>query len=532
MKKKLFLIMLTGIMVISLLAGCGKKDDETDTPSDNGTAEGERMTLELWTSNRDAIDNTDAWYVKKIEEEFDVNIEMKYRNEGSTDYSEWLTLSMVGDDAPEWFRDQAVNLTMLTDFINQGLVAELDVEMVKENMPNYMEWTSKYSDIFGDDPFSLYAVDEKVYSIPDAKVDLTRFTMMGYRQDWLDNLGLQMPENLDDFKEVMRAFTFDDPDGNGVNDTYGYIGITGGADWAFSPIFAAFGTYPGIWYAKEDGTITRGEIEPETKEALKYIKELYDMGVIDPEWMTVDFEEAKNKVISSVVGTSWQNWLSILEPEGWWSTLKETVPEASWAVSTGVEGENGDLGIMQFNPLMGVGIVFSKKMEDQPEKIAKYLQVFDTIAGDPAWHEAEIWGVEGETYTKDENGERVRMEGYEDEGSRVAYGFTAAYRFPSLEHFQYDPDIHDAIDFASELGDIRKETIEMIQGKYDILGHFYLPIWSDVNPELPDMNVIFTEMINGDRDIEEFDDVVQEWMDKGGKEALEEAQQVYEERFN
>ena len=517
-------IVMTAALSAALFAGCGQ-----DQEGDSGTSE--RMTLELWTSNRDALENDDAWYVTRIEEEFDVNIEMKYRNEGSSDYVEWLTLSMAGDDAPDWFRDQAISLTTLTDYVNQGLVAELDPEMVKENMPNYMEWTAKYSNIFGEDPLSLYAVDGKVYAVPDAKVDLATFCLMGYRQDWLDNLNLTMPETLDEFTEVMRAFTYDDPDDDGVDDTYGYIGITGDADWAFSPIFAAFGTYPGIWYAKEDGTITRGEIEPETKEALIYIKELYDMGVIDPKWMTIDFEQAKNKVISSVVGCSWQNWGSILDPAGWWSPLKETEPDSGWAVSTGITGENGDLGIMQFNPLAGVGLVFSKHMEQEPEKIEKYLQVFDAIAGDPEWHEAEIWGIEGETFVFNENGDREYTEEYASEAARLEFGIGAAYRFPSLELFQYDPEIHDAIDYTAEVNEIRAGTLEIIQGKYDILGSFYLPIWSDVNAELLDMNVIFTEMITGERDIEEFDSVVQEWMDKGGRDAIAEAQSIYDERY-
>ncbi|MDR2043564.1 MAG: extracellular solute-binding protein [Clostridium sp.] len=533
MKKKWVSIVLTVALSLSMLAGCGSTASPSPgSDSQAGSSGEERMTLELWTSNRDILENSDAWYVKKIEEEFDVNIEMKYRNEGSTDYSEWLTLAMAGDEAPDWFRDQSISLTTLSDFAKQGLIAELNPEMVKENMPNYMAWTAKYKDIFGDDPFSLYMVDGKTYAIPDAKVDLTQFCLMGYRQDWLNNLGLEAPKTQDEFTEVMRAFTFDDPDGDGVDDTYGYIGITGDTDWAFSPIFAAYGTYPGIWYVKEDGTVTRGEIEPETKEALKYIKELYDMGVIDPEWMTIDFEGAKNKVISSVVGSSWQNWSTILTVDGWWSTLKEVEPDADWAVSAGIEGQNGDMGVMQFNPLAGVGLVFSKHMESQPEKIAKYLQVFDAIAGDPAWHEAEIWGVEGETFIIDENGNRQYTDEYADEGSRVEFGITADYRFPSLEQFQYDPDIHDAIDYTQELNAVRQETLGMIQGKYDILGNFNLPIWNDVSPELPDLNVIFAEMITGERDIEEFDAVVQEWMNKGGIEALEEAQQIYDERFN
>lgn len=528
MKKKTLAVTLSIALMASIFTGCGKTDGEKQNGTDTGK---NKMTLELWTSDRNAIDNSNAWYVKKIEDAFDVKISMKYRNEGSTDYTEWLTLSMAGKDAPDWFRDQAVGLTMLNDFVDQGLVAELDPETVKKNMPNYFKWAEKYQDIMSEDPLNLYSVDGKVYSVPDAKVDLSRFCLMAYRQDWLDKLGIKAPETLDEFTEVMKAFTFDDPDGNGVNDTYGYIGITGNADWAFSPIFAAFGTYPGIWYAKEDGTVTRGEIEPETKEALIYIKELYDLGVIDPEWMTIDFEQAKNKVVSSRVGCSWQNWMSILAPDGWWSALKESVPDADWSIATGMTGRNGDLGIMQFNPLAGVGLVFSKHMEKEPEKLAKYLQVFDAIAGDPAWHEAEIWGAEGETFTKNENGDREYTQAYSSEDARAKYGIGTAYRFPSLELFQYDPDIHDAIDNTAELNEIRSQTLTMIQGKYDVLGSYYLPVWNDKHAELPDMNVIFAEMITGDRDINDFDTVVQEWMDKGGKEALAEAQQVYDEHF-
>lgn len=519
MKRKTVGMMLVSAMLLGCMSGM------------TAGAEEERITLELWTSSRDAIDHPDAWYVKKIEDEFNVNIEMKYRNEGSTDYTEWLSLSMMGDDAPDWFRDQAVGLSMLSDFADQGLVAELDPEMVKENMPNYMKWAEKYSNIMSDDPLNLYSIDGKVYAIPDAKVDLSTFCLMGYRQDWLDKLGLEVPKTLDEFTEVMRAFTFDDPDGNGVDDTYGYIGITGNPDWGFSPIFGAFGVYPGIWYAKEDGTVTRGEIEPETKEALKYIKELYDMGVIDPEWMTIDFEGAKNKMVSSVTGCSWQNWGSILDPNGWWSTVTESAPDASFVVSGGIEGENGQIGTMQFNPLAGVGLVFSKKMEEQPEKLAKYLQVFDAIAGDPAWHEAEIWGTEGETFEYDENGDRVYTDAYQTQEARTAYGIGAEYRFPSLEIFQYDPEVHDAIDYTTEINEIRKKSLDVITGKYDIMGGFYLPTWNEISAEVPDMNVVFTEMITGERDIEDFDDVVQEWLDYGGQDALDEAQQIYDEHF-
>ena len=85
---------------------------------------------------------------------------------------------------------------MLRDFVDQDLIAEIDPEMVKENMPNYMAWTEKYSNIVSDDPLHLYAIDDKVYAIPDAMPNLTQFCLMGYRQDWLDNLGLPQPLSI------------------------------------------------------------------------------------------------------------------------------------------------------------------------------------------------------------------------------------------------------------------------------------------------------------------------------------------------
>ena len=48
------------------------------------------------------------------------------------------------------------------------------------------------------------------------------------RKDWLDNLGLEVPTTPEELLAVAEAFTYDDPDGNGVDDTYA-INITSDA---------------------------------------------------------------------------------------------------------------------------------------------------------------------------------------------------------------------------------------------------------------------------------------------------------------
>ena len=52
---------------------------------------------------------------------------------------------------------------------------------------------------------------------------------------------LDMPETLDDFYEVLKAFKEKDPDGNGKDDTYGmvvpkWMGLGNGSPWDVSGI--------------------------------------------------------------------------------------------------------------------------------------------------------------------------------------------------------------------------------------------------------------------------------------------------------
>ena len=47
------------------------------------------------------------------------------------------------------------------------------------------------------------------------------------RRDWMDKLGIESVTNLEEFEAMLEAFTRQDPDGNGVDDTYGIHGEEG-----------------------------------------------------------------------------------------------------------------------------------------------------------------------------------------------------------------------------------------------------------------------------------------------------------------
>lgn len=103
----------------------------------------------------------------------------------------------------------------------------------------------------------------------------------GYRQDWLNNLGLKEPETWDDFKEMLKQFTENDPDRNGINDTVGlFLDNWSGA---FEIMQVWFGV-PNTWGLDKDGNLVYYAMTEEYKTFMKEIRELYDLGYINQDF--------------------------------------------------------------------------------------------------------------------------------------------------------------------------------------------------------------------------------------------------------
>ena len=102
----------------------------------------------------------------------------------------------------------------------------------------------------------------------------------GYRQDWAEKLGLKIsdPMTWQEFKDMLYAFTYNDPDGNGKADTQGLIVDS----WhgAFEIIMAWFNV-PTNWGLDKNGDLIYYVETQEYKNAIKEIRELYAQGVIN-----------------------------------------------------------------------------------------------------------------------------------------------------------------------------------------------------------------------------------------------------------
>jgi len=174
-------------------------------------------------------------------------------------------------------------------------------------------------------------------------------TLAIVRYDWLENLGLKEPKTLDDYYEVLRAFTYDDPDGNGLDDTYG-LGI-GYTLYDLSSFFGAYGLVRGF---AEDAS---GKLySPFATEAAipvyEFLARLYREGILEPNFITNTSANFRDLFMTGKTGMNfyWAAWVGLYN-----QTVKADNPHSPFkaralAPPMGPNGHimcrNGDDGLM------------------------------------------------------------------------------------------------------------------------------------------------------------------------------------------
>lgn len=103
------------------------------------------------------------------------------------------------------------------------------------------------------------------------------------RKDWREKLGLPQPKNWDDIQTLAKAFTTQDPDGNGKNDTYGFIvpasTTRGYASWFMSSFIWQAG---GDFVKEESGKFSASLNTPEVAQAMTFMRTMMCDKVTQP----------------------------------------------------------------------------------------------------------------------------------------------------------------------------------------------------------------------------------------------------------
>ena len=276
----------------------------------------------------DSIENN-VW-TRYYEEVLGIKIKFLWTT-NEQQYSQKVNIAITSNELPDIM---AVSNTQLKMMYENGQLMDLT-----ELLPKYAApYTTEILNSDGGAGLKSATFDGKLYAIPQVSAGLMSAKVLWVRTDWLDKLGLKLPETLDDFMAVADAFTNQDPDGNGVKDTYGlafHKDLFGVGYACLEGFFNAYGAYPNIWVEK-DGGLAYGSVQPETKTALGALRDMYTRGLIDPEFGVKDSNKVNEDVSASRFGMMFGDFWNA----AWINAVKVANPAFEW-VPVAIPASNG-----------------------------------------------------------------------------------------------------------------------------------------------------------------------------------------------
>lgn len=258
MKKRVMSTVIVISLMSSILAACGDKGNEAP---ENAAADS-NAPLELTWLNvlHTASPPTDT--MKKLIEEY-TNTKISFNWVPDASKEERITTALASGELAD-----IVTLTMMTNSsVRSSLKSGLfwDVGSYLDDYDNLKKISQDVRD--------AASIEGVLYGVPFQK-NLARSGLI-FRKDWLDKLGLPVPTTLDEVYEIARAFTEDDPDGNGKDDTTGFGDRSDLKYSSFKTLSSYFGT-PNGWKVDESGKFTPEFDTPEYLETLNFSRKLYE----------------------------------------------------------------------------------------------------------------------------------------------------------------------------------------------------------------------------------------------------------------
>ena len=232
-------------------------------------------------------------------------------------YTQKVNIAITSNELPDVM---AISRTQMKMMYENGQLMDISEVLSKYAAP--YTWEILNSD--GGIGLKSATFDGKLYAIPQVSAGLMSAKVLWIRTDWLDKLDLKIPTTVDEFMAVADAFTNQDPDGNGVKDTFGLAFHKDLFDVGYACLegfFNAYGAYPNIWVNTGD-SLAYGSVLPEMKTALGALRDMYTKGLIDPEFGVKDSNKVNEDVGAGRFGmmfgdfwnAAWINSVKVANP--------------------------------------------------------------------------------------------------------------------------------------------------------------------------------------------------------------------------
>jgi len=431
----------------------------------------EKITLKFFAPETPVIiDLNTNEFTKYMEDKTNIHIEWETAPMDSV--NEKINLILASGDYPDVFFGCDIRTDVEERYGTQeGIFIPLDdlIDKYTVNFKQILQEREELNDV-------IRATDGKIYSLPSIQdcFHCEYAQKMWINKFWLDKLGLNMPQNTEEFYQVLKAFKEQDPNGNGKQDEVPLAGaIDGWHQGIDNYIMNAFifdsGVEDPLRRFVKDGKVDTSVNKPEYREGLKYLNRLYKEGLIYEGSFTQKFDQVKQLALNAgdeILGAA---------PAGHLAMFLDVVTDPEryrhFTSLPPLEGPNGYRVATHFKYFaIQPGEFAITKSCEYPEAAIRYADAYYD-------YETQMyrqWGKEGEAWRKAESGE-LGLDGkpalykvlvpFDENAQNIHYGWLGIEYIPNelwngQNVVSADTDLYSAEGFEKLLYEETKQKYE------------------------------------------------------------------------
>lgn len=461
------------------------------------------MPLSMAVFGTGPVDD-DNLFKQTIEERFDVELDLMVFDRQNM--KEQINPRIASGEIPDVIMMSDFGMRY-TDYVEQGVLREVPLDAFKQYMPTYVEATKAFNSLVW---FAVQS-EEKHWGVPYMQpAQLSPFTD-GWRTDWLEAVGItEIPRTLEQFEEAYTKIVQEDPGG-----TSPYALTFRGKDaahWTYASFFGAYGVVPHMWSQVEDGSVAWGGTSEGARQALTLLRDWYEKGLIDPEFVTTDHAQRVQRWANGKIGyVTPATWYRLIPGGEMFEGLQAVNPEAEMAMAWAPQGPEGTYGYFNWGPLTGGEYFFGVELGD--DRLAQTLEMLEAMLTDPELATLLKYGVEGEHWERDPESNAIRaIPPYDTPDQRGSIG--ANIQFVPVPAIQDDWDGNK----------VEEYTAKAKEGNLSFVPYAGLLVPSEVSEAAatlqPMQGQAYLDFVAGSRSLDEWDDFVAEWNGEGGEELI------------
>ena len=547
--KRVSALLLAAVMTVSCFAGCGGNNEQASNNNNQASNNNQAatnnteqaatneefsypmqtdVTVTYWAELNGNVSANytnlgDTAFGKNLQKETGITIEFQHPAVGQT--SEAFNLLLGKTELPDVIEYNWLGYSGGPEkAIKDGVIIALN-DVIDQYCPNLKAYLAANPEI----DKMVKTDDGTYYCFPFIRGGDMLLTSMGpmIRQDWLTELGLEVPTTIDEWETVLTAFK----EQKGAAAPFTYQWSSGGLT-NNNPFAYAYGVNRDF-YLDDNGDVVFGAVQDGYKEYLQLMNKWMKAGLLDLDLLALTGDQVTAKITNGTAGASFAYCGSGL---GNWTNAGKATDENYLLVATpyptlekGVKPEMGQ----RDNNYIGTGSAAISTTCENVEIVARLLDYAYSEEGSMLYN----FGEEGASYTMVGD-----VATFTDLVLKNPDGLSVAHALAGYIRANYNGPFVQSEKYATQYYTTKEQKDALAIWSDTNMAKHVMPPVTATPDESKEISTYMTEItkyrdqetikfINGDRSFDEWDAYVAE-IEKMGLSKVLELKEAALERYN